>query len=222
MLMCYTCIKDDRRDSLVRIAYRFKYIQLCALPFQKKMIYFPTELFLVVEPLSIYGLPLMAEVRFSEDAFSNYPPEIQVSSQQVSYRLLSRYYAVHYSQPQAAASEAILQLNDGAIAVFSGAPHNVSGTVSPVYTLSPNGSLAVPTGLIFIRFAEGVKVESHQADIKLAGYEIAETLAYAPNAAWLRAQSGQILAALLGIAKLEALADVENVEPQMLMASVGR
>jgi hypothetical protein len=189
------------------------------------MIYFPIELFLVVEPLSIYGLPLMAEVRFFEGTFSDYPSEIRFSSQQsnVFYHLLSQYYAVHYSQPQTAAPEAILQLNEGEIAVFSGDPSpSVSGKVGPVYTLPASGSFAVPTGLIFIRFAETVSVKSHQADIELAGYEIADTLAYAPNAAWLRAPSGQILAALLGITKLEAIANVENVEPQMLMASVSR
>ncbi len=188
------------------------------------MIYFPTEFFFVAEPLSIYGLPLMAEVRSQANAFSDYPPEIRFSSQEpaVLYRLTSGYYAVHYPQPQAADPNAILQLNDGAIVVFPGTPHNVSGTVSPLYTLQAKGSLAVPTGLIFIRFSEGVTATSHQAEIKGSGYEIAEIPSYAPHTAWLRSQSGQILAALSGIAKLETIPDVENVEPQMLMASVGR
>lgn len=52
--------------------------------------------------------------------------------------------------------------------------------------------------------------------------ELVESLAYVPQAAWLRAPSGDIAAALAGLSRLEQLADVENVEPQMLMESVRR
>jgi hypothetical protein len=40
--------------------------------------------------------------------------------------------------------------------------------------------------------------------------------AYAPHAAWLEAADGSLAQALGGIARLEALSDVENVEPQWL------
>ncbi|MEH2012371.1 hypothetical protein [Nostoc sp.] len=186
------------------------------------MFYFPAEYF-----LQVYSLPLIAEVRFQKDYFSEYPEQIRVGSggTAVSYTRKPGYYAIHYNQPKTVASGAILQLNDGAMsttgyayAVFPGEPNqSKQGTLSPIYTLQPNGSLAVPTGLVFIRFAEGVDVESQREVINRVGYEVAQSLDYAPHAAWLRAQSGNIADAIAGIPQLEAIPKVENIEPQMLM-----
>ncbi|RCJ31862.1 hypothetical protein A6769_29560 [Nostoc punctiforme NIES-2108] len=182
------------------------------------MFYFPAEYF-----LQAYSLPLIPEVRFQKDYFSEYPEQIRVSGDvslrtAVSYTRKPGYYAVHYNQPSTVAIGAILRLNDGAIAVFSGEPNqSEQGILSPVYTLESNASLAVPTGLVFIRFAESVDVESQREVINRAGYEVAQSLAYAPHTAWLRAKSGNIIDAIAGISQLEAIANVENVEPQMLM-----
>ena len=186
------------------------------------MFYFPAEYF-----LQVYSLPLIAEVRFQKDYFSEYPEQIRVGSGHttVSYTRKPGYYAIHYNQPNTVASGAVLQLNDGAMsttgyayAVFPGEPNqSEQGTLSPIYTLQPNGSLAVPTGLVFIRFAEGVDVESQREVINRVGYEVAQSLDYAPHAAWLRAQSGNIADAIAGIPQLEAIPKVENIEPQMLM-----
>ncbi|MEH2314606.1 MAG: hypothetical protein V7K35_25135 [Nostoc sp.] len=193
------------------------------------MFYFPAEYF-----LQVYSLPLIAEVKFQKDYFSEYPEQIRVGSDvydglrlrtAVSYTRKPGYYAIHYNQPNTVTSGAVLQLNDGAMsttgyayAVFSGEPNqSEQGTLSPIYTLQPNGSLAVPTGLVFIRFAEGVDVESQREVINRVGYEIAQSLDYAPHAAWLRAQSGNIADAIAGIPQLEAIPKVENIEPQMLM-----
>ncbi|MEH2239001.1 hypothetical protein [Nostoc sp.] len=186
------------------------------------MFYFPAEYF-----LQVYSLPLIAEVRFQKDYFSEYPEQIRVSSDAngglrlrtaIFYTRKPGYYAIHYNQRSSVASGAILQLNDGAIAVFPGEPNqSEQRTLSPIYTLQSNGSLAVPTGLVFIRFAEGVDVESQREVINRAGYEIAQSLGYAPHAAWLRAQSGNIADAIAGIPQLEAIPKVENIEPQMLM-----
>ena len=186
------------------------------------MFYFPAEYF-----LQVYSLPLIAEVRFQKDYFSEYPEQIRVGSggTAVSYTRKPGYYAIHYNQPKTVASGAVLQLNDGAMsttgyayAVFPGEPNqSEQGTLSPIYTLQPNGSLAVPTGLVFIRFAEGVDVESQREVINRVGYEVAQSLDYAPHAAWLRAQSGNIADAIAGIPQLEAIPKVENIEPQMLM-----
>ncbi|WP_138500629.1 hypothetical protein [Nostoc sp. PA-18-2419] len=179
------------------------------------MIYFPAEYL-----LTIYSLPLIAEVRFQKDYFSEYPQQIRVSSNRsaISYTRQPGYYAIHYDQPNTVARGAILQLNQGAIAIFSGEPNqSQKNTLSPIYTLEPNGSLAVPTGLVFIRFAEGVDVESQRQAINGAGYKVEESLDYAPHAAWLRPQSGNIADAITGISRLEAIPSVENVELQMLM-----
>ncbi|MEH2206119.1 MAG: hypothetical protein V7K53_18920 [Nostoc sp.] len=186
------------------------------------MFYFPVEYF-----LQVYSLPLIGEVRFQKDYFSEYPEQIRVGSDgydglrlrtAVSYIRKPGYYAVHYNQPGTVAIGAILRLNDGAIAVFSGEPNqSEQGILSPVYTLESNASLAVPTGLIFIRFAESVDVESQREVINQAGYEVAQSLSYAPHTAWLRAKSGKIVDAIAGISQLEAIANVKSVEPQMLM-----
>lgn len=197
------------------------------------MIYFPTELFLVAEQLQVHSPPLIAQVTFQKNYFSEYPQQIRFGTEPsaVLYSRKSGYYAVHYKQPGTVAPGAVLQLNDGAIAVFQGEPDesenairlaSTTGTLGPIYTLQADGTLAVPTGLVFIRFVEGVEVESHREAIKQAGYEIAQSLSYAPHAAWLHAQSGNILDALVGISKLEAIPNVENVEPQMLMERVQR
>jgi hypothetical protein len=197
------------------------------------MIYFPTELFLVAEQLQVHSPPLIAQVRFQKNYFSEYPQQIRFGTEQsaVLYSRKPGYYAVHYKQPGTVAPGAVLQLNDGAIAVFQGEPDepenairlaSTTGTLGPIYTLQADGTLAVPTGLVFIRFVEGVEVELHREAIKQAGYEIAQSLSYAPQAAWLRAQSGNILDALVGISKLESIPNVENVEPQMLMERVQR
>lgn len=188
----------------------------------EKMFYFPAEYF-----LQVYSLPLIPEVRFQKDYFSEYPEEIRVGSDAyaglrlrtvISYTRKPGYYAIHYNQPKTLVTGAILQLNDGAIAVFPGEPNqSEQGTPSPIYTLQPNGSLAVPTGLVFIRFPEAVDVKSQREVINRAGYEIVESLPYAPHTAWLRAQSGNIADAIAGIPQLEAIPKVENIEPQMLM-----
>jgi hypothetical protein len=179
------------------------------------MIYFPAEYF-----LTIYSLPPIAEVRFQQDFFSEYPQKIRVDSNgsAISYTRQPGYYAIHYNQPGTVSPGAILQLNEGASAIFSGEPNqSEKNTLSPVYTLESNGSLAVPTGLVFIRFAGGINVESQREAINGAGYEVEQSLAYAPNAAWLRPRSGNIVDAIAGISQLQAIPNVENVELQMLM-----
>ena len=94
--------------------------------------------------------------------------------------------------------------------------------VGPVYALQPGGAPAVPTGRVFIRFKEGVAVKDRLQEIEQAGYEIAQSIEYAPHAAWLRARSGEIADALTNFQTLERITDVENVEPQMLMQRTKR
>ena len=89
---------------------------------------------------------------------------------------------------------------------------------TPAYELSPGGGEARPTGRVLVRFRDAEALRRHQADIEAAGYAVEETLSYAPQAAWVRAASGDPADALRGIPRLEQIADVEEVEPQMLRA----
>lgn len=99
----------------------------------------------------------------------------------------------------------------GTVRVYSGA---VAGG-DPVYALS-GGSLAVPTGRVFVRFAEGGSPRSAERQITDAGFRIEQIPAYAPNAAWV-APAGGIAAALRGVDALRAVPGVEHAEPEMLM-----
>jgi len=125
--------------------------------------------------------------------------------------------------------DAITTLSEGGgvIEVFRRAagerqPEAALGEVGPVYALQPGGTVAVPTGRVFIRFKEHVSVEDRLREIEQAGYEVAQRIGYAPHAAWLQARSNEIADALTGIPVLEKIADVENVEPQMLMQRANR
>ena len=163
------------------------------------------------------------------DCFRQYPQRVHASTAHSTsvYVRLPSHYAVHDRPLDVPAPGAVLLLNAGTIAVFAGEPDTTgdlagSVTLSPAYQLQPDGALAVPTGQVFVRFAEGVAAETRREELARAGYEVVQLLAYAPQAAWVRARSGGIAEALTGIPALEALADVENVEPQMLMKSTQR
>lgn len=164
--------------------------------------------------------------------FAAYPQQVTFGSESTPqvYAQEPNYYAVHSVQPEASeaseasqidTSDAIAVMEEESIAIFSGTPAArnlpLAAIISPVYTLQPSGSLAVPTGRVFVRFAENVSVESRQAAIQTVGYEIVEYLPYASHAAWLKARSGNIADALDNISQLMTLPDMENVEPQMLM-----
>jgi hypothetical protein len=160
-----------------------------------------------------------------KDPFPDYPGRITFSTERsnVSYVRSPGYYAVHRNAPDAAPADALFALNEGAIAVYRGEHAPPSGTrkpkdlVTPVYVLQPGGSPAVPTGLIFIRFPEGTRVEDLRKEIEDAGYRLADIPAYAPHTAWVAASSGNIAQALSGVATLERVNTVQNVEPQMLV-----
>jgi len=87
---------------------------------------------------------------------------------------------------------------------------------TPTYELAGGGGPATPTGRILVRFADAAALDRHRKDIESAGYKIEEVLAYAPQAAWVRATSGDAGEALSQIRRLEAIAGIEEVEPQML------
>jgi hypothetical protein len=169
-----------------------------------------------------------------------YPAEVRAGGGSTSavYVRTSDHYAVLDRRPDEPVDDAVLTLEGGSIAVFRGEPQEKRGvraaadrsrtraepapTVAPVYRLGANGPLAVPTGLVFARFSDGVSVESRREDLRRAGYDVVEIPSYAPHAAWLRARSGEIADALAETGALEALPDMEGVEPQMLMQAARR
>jgi hypothetical protein len=104
-----------------------------------------------------------------KDYFSKYPRQIRanMASSAPLYVLKSGHYAVHQRSPDLPTPDAALLLDDGAVAVFQGEPGEATeasqaGDLSPVYGLQPGGVPAVPTGRVFVRFAEGVKAESRR------------------------------------------------------------
>ncbi|MFQ5846048.1 MAG: hypothetical protein ACE5IQ_00065 [Candidatus Methylomirabilales bacterium] len=164
-----------------------------------------------------------------ENLFSKYPHRVRASTEQteVWYVRLSGYYAVHGPVPASGAGSVVVLLDGGRIAVCRGKPGrrrkgSESVRVSPVYGLGPNGPPAVPTGLVFVRFREEVRIEERRGALEEAGYTVRHILSYAPHAAWVQARFGGIAEALTGIAHLEALPDVVSVEPQLLTERVRR
>src|SRR5262245_12220424 len=103
----------------------------------------------------------------SKDPFSEHPRELRAGTGRSSALYVRKpgYYAVHDRQPDAPAPGSVALLNEGAIAVFQGQPDqaagaSTAGTLGPVYELQPGGALAVPTGLVFVRFADTINAES--------------------------------------------------------------
>ena len=163
------------------------------------------------------------------DPFSQFPLRMTVEAQAVPrvYVRESDCFAVHGPVPPALTTSVLYSFDDpvinvcrGEVSVMSTLPANL--TLTPVYRLEPNGPQGVPSGNVFIRFQSQVPVEGRRQELEACGFSIRESLTYAPHAAWLQSQDGNIATALNGIAKLRDLNDIELVDPQMLMRRVQR
>ena len=157
----------------------------------------------------------------SENRLREFPERLRAGTERggASYARVPGYYAVHQGPGAAQAAGAVMTLREEGIAVYRGEPdagRGATSSLTPVYQLQPSGPLAVPTGKVFVRFAPGVEAASRRDEIERAGYEIAKTSEYTPHTAWVQSASGSIAWALSNVHALEGLADVENVEPQML------
>lgn len=157
-------------------------------------------------------------------AFDHYPQQVQQSVEQPGSRYVQQagFFAIHDATATSLPGDAIMTLNDDTIAIFAGDPQTKrdlapGAEISPVYALQPGGSMAVPTGSVFIRFSEGTVATEQAEVIRAAGYEIVDSPIYAPHAAWVRARSGRIADALAGVAQLQTIPGMVNVEPQMVM-----
>lgn len=157
------------------------------------------------------------------DPFAGYPDKLRHSTQnpKVVYVRANDLYAVRGPAGTRDLPVATVNAEGGeAIHVYRGATGTkaarslAAAPPLPVYSQGA-GAYAIPTGRVLVRFADSIKAESRAADLKKLGYRIAQTLVYAPNAAWLESESG-ITDALRNIERVERLAGVENVEPQFL------
>jgi hypothetical protein len=143
---------------------------------------------------------------------TRYPARLRVGTEEFELRADLR--SVRRGAGKTAALAVMGDDEGGTLAVYEGAPR---GNDAPVYAVGKGGPLAVPTGLIFVRLKEGVRPEARRAEFANAGFRIARTLPYAPNAAWLRATRGGVEAALSRLESLSKVPGVVHAEPQMLL-----
>lgn len=155
-----------------------------------------------------------------EELLADAPTEVGAGAASpggVRYELTRELIATH---GEVGPGPPTLTLEGGAISVHPieavAAAALAPDAVGPVYRRSPGGGIAVPTGRVLVRFADGDWPERHREGIAEAGYEIEQVLAYAPQAGWVRARSGRITDSLARLRGLEALPGVENVEVQMV------
>jgi hypothetical protein len=187
---------------------------------------------LLLEYAMVFGLASHSFVEWQmalNDPFSHFPLRITVEAQAVSrvYLRESDFFAVHGPVPPALTGSVLYAFDDPVINVCRGEGSVLSSLPSdlmltPVYRVEPHGPQGVPSGNVFIRFKSQIPVERRREEIEACGFSIQESLSYAPHAAWLRSQDGNIATALHGIAKLLNVSDIELVEPQMWMPQVRR
>ena len=158
-----------------------------------------------------------------KDLLSRFPPRFRAGTGRPErwYVRLPGHFAVHGEEKQEEkrlAARALAQLEGGRIRLYRGDPDTdvPPDALTPVYSLEPGGTPAVPTGRVFVRFAEGVPAEDRREALGRVGYNLVEVPVYAPQAAWVEAREGGTAASLEGLPRLEALPEVANVEPQML------
>jgi hypothetical protein len=153
-----------------------------------------------------------------DSVLASSPRRLRAGSEQgaASYQLADDLIAVHGSRTT---PHAILTLEGGDIVVERLDAASAKGgreAIGPVYRQVPGGTLAVPTGRVFVRFAQGESASRHEADLAARGYRVEEVLTYAPHAAWLRAASGDASDALRDLGRVADLPGVERVEPQLV------
>jgi hypothetical protein len=160
-------------------------------------------------------------------SWQEFPEEVRHSTAQshLAYRRLPDAFAIHGPVPASLRDAISAVVDEGAISVLRlGADSELvpAERTTPVYSLGPGGTPAVPTGRLLVRFASGDRAVAHQVAVERAGYRITQTLPHAPEAAWVESADGNLAHALAGVSRLESLPGVVNVEPQMIAPSVRR
>jgi hypothetical protein len=129
-------------------------------------------------------------------------------------------YAVRGTTDRSPAGVARIQADaENHYTVHAGPPagKHSGDDVIPVYSAGADGPLAVPTGRLFVRFAEGIKASDRAPALRALGFAIERSPSYAPSAAWVTPLAGSATAALDHIEALQKLPDVAHVEPQLVM-----
>ncbi len=163
------------------------------------------------------------------NSFSAYPTEIKASTEhpELRYVRVPHYCTVYGRFPSGITTVMALSGSEGEIAICRGDAAEMAraaemSEIAPAYALHPAGPLSAPSGLVFIRFEDGVNVAARKEEIARADYIVVKRVPQAPNAAWLAASSRRVADALEGIGRLERIPNVVNVEPQMLSERVHR
>lgn len=156
------------------------------------------------------------------EVFASYPRRISAALQhpQSVYTLMDGYFAVRGPIPPHPALSLAATLEDD-LALYRGTPPDAvlsdrRLTVLPVYALSSNGPLALPTGRIFLRYKESIDITTQRDAIERAGYSLTGALPYAPDSGWVERSNGRMDEALAHMDALFRLPGISNVEPQML------
>jgi len=154
------------------------------------------------------------------------PRHLRASSQSrdLVYELADDLVALH-RQPDKAErpiADAVAELREAVIVRRKPGKATDLGRTGPVYYAGDPGTLAVPTGRLFVRLKSGLRAVSKKTAFARAGYEIVETPSYAPNAAWLAPAGGTIADALANIEQVERIPGVVNVEPELLQQRVAK
>ena len=201
------------------------------------MFHLPPEVFVIAEQRLTPSIHPASTVTMTDQNihFDRFPAQLRVGSQSSATVFFKQTdtYSVHYADdiPTQARSLGGNVLEEEKIVVFSQASVSnraltdalsTATEITPVYATQLGGSIAVPTGRVFIQFPEGDTAENHTDEISRAGYDISEQVIYAPHAAWLTPTTGRVEDGLGNLAGLISLPQVQSVEPQLLMESTGK
>jgi hypothetical protein len=148
---------------------------------------------------------------------SEFPERLELDSAgaRTTYVLRRDVYAVH-DWDGSHADQAVHAIPGGRVAAFRGDP---AGRM-PVYESTAGGRLVYPTGTVWVRFSKGTDARGRAADLKHAGFRIAQSPGYAPHGAFVTAVDAAW--ALSHLEALRAIDGVEVVEPQMLVEASAR
>lgn len=151
----------------------------------------------------------------------DYPAHVQSGTDHAAFERRADLYSIREASGTAPAKALAVVRDDANVsfAVYEGTPPagRAAEDVGPVYSAGPGGPIAVPTGRVFVRFADGIRADRHRKQFEAAGFDIDRMLSYAPNAVWLRPTTGGVARALPGLAALAKLPGVAHVEPQLLL-----